>query len=331
MTYSAKLPANVADYTTVQLVMNLPTECVEVRGNVHELKPIPAEFKRRGGFAQLSDAEWRELLVDGGVIYTRRRWLEGEPLVISIRRTPWLDWSKISVTAVEPDLGSVEADDSDPGFCSFESSSKEMHFRELELAKTPLPQTRRVAFDVNVDIRPAQPETYWSNLGLPRCDSWRGRIELPIESTRDLQSIVKADAGEEVARALRSSITADWWNPAVANSKAVIRVYLNGDTERFASLKHLAFAASVELVHRGEVVSRGNLVVEDSSDHPQSHTFAASTPLDPLPPGLATNSDFAGWEVRITGTSDHALEHWDATRWWSGTFTAPLAELMRSR
>lgn len=286
------------------------------------LKPEFAELRRRVDARVLSDNDWRVALVALDVIHTRSHWVSGEPLYLWIREPAWLAHSKITARAIEPDLGSVFADNRFPSWCGNCRMSELDRQRQLALAALPR-NTTGVQLEITLEQAahrgPGDPS--WEETVLV----WRGRLVLPIQSVAAVEEALPPTSERDVEEALRTSLRT-FTSVQPVGSKPKLCVAAGGELSKFPALRGVGLSLTIELWNQGELVESRDLLVSQAIglfSHDSGTTgFVAFTgvPAELFESGARRT----GWELHVIGKPDHLLRVWEAEKHWSGRFTVPL-------
>jgi hypothetical protein len=107
-----------------------------------------------------------------------------------------------------------------------------------------------------------------------------------------------------------------------------MRVSAGDQLLRNPALRGVGFSLVIELRHDDAPVDKVPVIGDryGALDGSVRGLFGAET-FNELSDGVTPPSGrCAGWELRVTGTTDRVLWVWEAERWWNGSFTMPLSE-----
>jgi hypothetical protein len=289
-----------------------------------KLKPEIAELRRRVDARLFSDDDWRAALVASDAIHTRSRWVSGEPLYLWIREPAWLAHSKITARAIEPDLGSVYADNRVPSWCGNCRMSELDRQRQLALASMPR-NTTEVVLEIAIELAahrgPGNPS--WEDAVL----MWRGRLALPIESVATVDDVLSPTSDRGVEDAVRTSLRT-FTSVQPVGSKPKLCVTAGGELTKFPALRGVGVSLTIELWNQGTLVESRDMLVSQAVGF-FSHDGGATgfVAFTSVPSELFENgAGVAGWEFHVIGKPDHLLHVWEAEKYWSGSFTVPLEQ-----
>jgi hypothetical protein len=289
------------------------------------LNPALREVQRRAESGLMSDEDWRTALLTSDVIHTRSTWPVGQPLLVWIHESPWLRNTRITAVAMEPALGEVKADMLSPTGCA--NCDLPKRARERRLAFAPLPiGTTRVSMEITVEQRDKPGDRYGAT-GEVR-PLWRGRVNIPVRAVPDMDQVVVPVTDDLVAVGIRKSM-AGAWNKGLASDLPELRLTVGGDVQKYPKLRGTAVSLTVALVHDGRAVVYSRLLASDCSLRrmwPENLSGRCTIPTDKALAG--GNPDTSGWELLVTGTHEDVLGIWEADRWWQGSFSVPLAEVL---
>jgi hypothetical protein len=297
--------------TVPELLERLPADpWIEQLADGSRERVVP-ELRRRIEAGLLTDSEWPAALAAGDVIHTRARWPAGRRLGIWIRPVPWLQRTKITVQAVEPDLGTVIADDLalvTCGNCAGFASDRQ---RRASLRRLPEGTTRVLC---KVTIEQADRGMRGGSHRL-----WEGPYELPVEVVRDFALVVPASSQENENEAVRSTLCARWIE-GDGEHPPRIRFAVGGEHATWPALRGLGLDLRVELWHGSTCIDTVGIL---GTGHTVNTGFSR---LLSIPPELSGIGPDAGeWSLVVAGVPDDILTHWEADRWWNGKLTLPLS------
>jgi hypothetical protein len=274
----------------------------------------------------MTDGEWSTALTLSGVILTRPRWPVGVPLQVGIDGKGWLRASKITVRALEPDLGEVSFDDLEPqdcGNCAVAIAARAQHMR---LAEFPA-GTTRVVFEVTV-VQRSDAEDPWSKSDGSRL-LWKGRLERAIQAVSTVADAVPASRSDSDRERIRRSLSAKWSEGLREGD--TLALYVGGRYSQDAALRTLGISLTIELWDGSTRLRSADLVayasrdllsyrVEGRGGSAFMRDLAAAMP--------APAADPSKWELRVRSNPSEVPGIWEADHWWDGAFSMTLAEAL---
>lgn len=313
----------VSSLSVADLLARMPTKVWQRRNEAWVMHPVADEMRRRVESGLLTDADWRVAIALADVIHTRRKWVEGTPLMVWIREPAWLRRARITAEVTDPALGRAVADNLNPSWCGNCRQSQLNRQRTLTLGEVPA-NTSRLLVSISID----QAENPGVRFGRGGTHSiWTGVLELPLEAVPHIEAVLAAAEQPTHTQALRDSLTAYWLTPEGGSRPTLCLGASSGD-DRLP--QGIGISLEVELSNQGASVLRSTLVANQRAtmfeDGPALQGYSM---FRDLPPELATTgADTSGWLVRVRGTADSLLSVWEADRWWKGELAIPLSELL---
>jgi hypothetical protein len=288
---------------------------------------------------KLSDEQWRHALVKTGAIRWPKRWVDGAPLLLSLRIPSWIPAADLRVTPRVAGLDYAFDSNGMPVCGMFDPEAGPSFWWQggNELGLVPA-DTRTIACDISIEK---------SNIAFSRRKTgdgrlWRGTLDLDVELVKSVDDILVPVSGPEfdalVRRTLRLTIvetsvpdpaSTDEYVDALA-AEVELRVDEHGPRE----LRETSIALELTLLRDGQEVALSRAVPIALADlrhpahpgRPAPRGFVVRESVDALP--LDTSRDpaqYGHWSVRVRGDGIGALALWDATKYWKGEFTLPLA------
>ena len=289
------------------------------------MRPEAEELRRRVESGSMSSEDWQVALIEGHVLHTRSRWPGGEPLLLWIRQQPWLQRTRIAVEAMNPPIGTVQADHMFlDGACGLGIDLLLDEQRSLSFAAFP-PGTESIDLEVRID-QGDDPDVS-RELFRRQTRLWEGKVRLPVLGVASVEDSMPSSSTAEDRKAIKESLRA-WCSSYDTSAKPFIYIALGGHGFSPPSLHGLAASLRVELWHGDEPVGTRPLVTSRGWNEIESAGWLTgqcrfegqSMPL--------SQADASRWEVRFVGTADGVLPIWEADRWWNGSFTIPLSDLL---
>ncbi|MCK6446670.1 MAG: hypothetical protein L6Q99_09795 [Planctomycetes bacterium] len=304
--------------------------------------PIAAGMRPYVEARALSDEQWRRALVKSGAIRWPKRWVEGAPLLLSLRIPSWIPAANLTVTPRVAELDYAFDSNGIPVCGMFDPEAGPSFWWQggKELGLVPA-GTRAIACDVSIEK---------SNIAFSRRKTgdgrlWLGTLELDVEWVKSVDDIVVPVSGPEfdavVRRALKLTIV-ETSVPDPASSDEYIEalaaeVELRVDEHGPLALLETSVALEFVLLRDGQEVGLARAVPIALADlrhpahpgRPAPRGFVVRESVDALP--LDTSRDperYGHWAVRVRGDGIGALALWDAKRYWKGELTLPLADAL---
>jgi hypothetical protein len=282
----------------------------------------------RAGSGKWTDDEWRTALTSSRVIVTRPRWPVGVPLQVGIDGQGWLRASKITMKAVEPDLGEVSCDNLVPEECANCAEADRSRAQHMRLAEFP-PGTQRVVFQVTILQRKDADEAWPTSKGSQLL--WKGQLELAIQAVPTVADAVPATRADSDRDRIRRLLFAKWSNGL--READTLSLYLSGPYSQDPALRTLGISLTIELWDGSKQLRTADLVAYAYRDFLTDRLDgrAGSAFLTGLSDAMhAPNADPSKWELRVRAKADKVPGIWEADHWWDGTFSMPLAEALRN-
>lgn len=321
-----------------ELIQRLPAAGSEwIRGASWRLVPVAQELKDRIEHgAELSGDQWKRALLSTGAVRMRSRWPSSEPLAISMKEVGWLPCTRVRLEPRDATLAPVEAGWlNGPGFCGTYSSQVEQSWLYQVLGELPLGR-QTLVLDLTLERgRPFRSRFAKADEGFvaPAGVFFRGTLSFDVEIVATADEAVPPRSSSELDAAVRRTLSLafdDW-----AHGRAALLV-VDPDV-RDPALARLGLSLDIELRHGEELVQEMHLTastydplcssisVHEAPDQPFSFGVLGVLPI-------ATEGDpaaRAGWSARARGTSQHALQLWEADAYWSGEVRLSLDELIQ--
>jgi hypothetical protein len=318
---------DVRALSVTELFARMPDElrCRDSAGK-WSLAPVPQELRRRAESKELSDDDWRAVFRLADVIHLRPRWPLDEPLRAWIREPQWLAPTRITARAIDPPLGTIEANNLYPSWCGNCRMDEMFLQRLLRLDELPS-ATTRIVFEVTVDHLDQNARFF-----APRPDPrliWRGNVEVKIHAAKDpdrvLPPIERAAVDEAVCKTIRG-----WWTKPTDRSAPKLFVMAGDAFERAPDLRGVGLSLRVELRHDGTLVQKRQLIADHDPGFDRStHGLIGFACFDAVPIELSKDATCrTGWVLSVTGTPDDLLVVWEAESWWKGSFVVSLADTL---
>lgn len=313
--------AAVRSLSLPDLLARMPSEPWDKETKPWTLKPEAFELRRRAEQGLLTDEDWLETLRAFDVIHTRPRWPAGEPLGAWVREVFWLRLTKVTARAIAPELGEVVSNNMHPSWCGNCRGSQVARMRSLSFDPLPV-DTTSLDLEVTIEQRAEPEERYTRNKETKLL--WRGTVRVPVLAVAGVEDALLPTTEVEVEAAIRRSFHGNWYD-AKDPRPAGLRLWLGGEHQRFPELRGVGVSLQVELWCQGTRVASELL------------TASQSVGFGNYKDGLRGMADFKAieeadrsksWELRCTGTSAGLLPVWETERYWSGSFTLPLTEVI---
>ena len=330
----------VAELTLDELVARVPS----VDGGAAGSERLEEELERRlKAGVELSNEQWKHLLLENGVLGVHHRWPAGEPFAVSAREPDWLTNVRIVLlpNAEVPGLSDVQIVQHPDGDCWNCWAAGVNASLYQTLGTLPLGR-QQISFRIeawsekewwnHVEHRPNRPwfvDYFASEEQRKAADAVRATLEprplstggllLEIEIVPTLDDAIPPVSTPELDRAVAQALSV---------------AFVEEDGERWAelvlsdepALEHLGLSLDVELLEGAESRLSTHVCTHDRDPW---HFGAGTGVTLPLPPEL--EHDIAArraWSLRVRGTDERILRDWDAERRWSGTLVLGMDELL---
>jgi hypothetical protein len=292
--------------------------------------PASLEMERRIATEQLTDDQWRSVLLERGTLRFRKRWPRDRDYAISLTVPRWLGVTQIRVHPRFERGVDVKVGDLVSGFCGTHALWKE-HDARKGRSVGPLPAgTTKVVFDVEIERGGSWRDGLHGDAsGHPAPGMlWKGTITQPIELVDSWEQALPPASGGALDEAVRKGIGAvvREWGP---ERRTLPIVLIDPDCSLHPSLATTGLDIRVELVKDGEVLAETRLLASNTD------VLSLMSSLSPAPLRFYDSAalqvegdidDTRGWVLRLTGEPKDVQPLWDATQYWSGTFTIPWSE-----
>jgi len=161
---------------------------------------------------------------------------------------------------------------------------------------------------------------------------WHGTMRLPVTPVGSVEEALPSTDDRKVTAAVKRTFYAYFIQGSQQASEPSLGVYVGGEHAEFPDLEGVAISVTVQLRHDGDVVRELPLIASlttlftNYSDGLVGRGSFEHTPPEFLVPG----ADLDDWDLNVVGVSKGVLLIWEADRWWSGTFSVPLADALRA-
>lgn len=283
--------------------------------------PVAVELRARiEAGAVLTDEQWRRALLETNTIRVRSDWPVDHPFAVGIHQPPWLPGAFIKLTL------HGRSKDARGGAVMRGCFGPNRHENYSELT-TLHPDVTEVRVDVLIETRRGVTVVEYTTL-------WDGELTIPVRMRPSLDDCIApvSDARIDAAlsRALRTICLAHQEDSAGSHMSVLAVDPLPLDRHLFDGL---ALSMRLEVLNHDEVVASYPL----SPECPRADRDDAWLDLGlggefvpELDRFLHRRWDEAtAWNLRLVGTTDNVLRHWNADRYWTGSITVPFLETRR--
>lgn len=323
--------ANLSALSLDDLIDQLPDVGAEghcgAKSDEWRLVPAVEEMKRRlGAGTALTAAQWQRALTRTGIVYFRSKWPVGEPVKVAVRDSNWLPLVHISLKPRDPSLTLLQGGTTLPEMCGVGTDSRTQVQLHQTVGALPLGK-HLLLFDASFDRGEVAP-----GAGV----FWRGELAFDVEVVATLAEAFPPKADSALDDAVRDSLGIHIRLGSGRDRRGKVFLVFDADTRAHPELETTAISAKVQLLRDNQVeldvpltVQRYDFLLWGYSIYDGSAKVFGLAALDALPADALNNKDeLARWKLRVEGTDAGILMLWHARTTWSGSFDAPLADLL---
>lgn len=287
------------------------------------------EMKRRVDSGLVVKGEqWQKALLRAGVFRMRERWPVGEPVVVAMQDSRWLERCEITLRPRDAGLRELKG-----GSTLMETCGNALEWRAREqmqqkLGTLPLGK-QHVVFDASI----VRGRHWFGDDKAPEGLVWKGELAFDVEIVPTLEEAVPVVETKEMAAAVREALgvcSKEWGK----DKKPVSILVFDADTRAHPELGTTAIDMDVELVRDGEVKGKTRVLV-----HRYDSTMGMNSVYDgPVKlfsfalleavPGDMSGEEAGHWKLRCTSRSGDVLKLWHADTQWKGSFEVGLGEVL---
>jgi hypothetical protein len=280
-----------------------------------EVSPVAADIRKRLLHGDLSDDDWRALLLKSGIIYTRAEWPAGRPLAIGMAYPLWLTdlLGSVSVSARLSGAKRVSTTQTWGG-CALGNDGEREQRRYQEVG------------NLSADAREAVLEVEFRTSLDSKKPTWAGTLALPVHvvSAPDDGLVPVKDAALDaiLGESLIAQVNADQGEHPTTH----LWLYLQPARSGKAIGQEIGLHLTLTFLDGERVVSRLSRVEPDW--RPDNVCLYGGRVDGPTPAQLSDQSFLDRLAVRVASDRDAAFRDLKRSKFWDGSFVVPIRPVL---